>query len=160
MSHGGARARSGPAPDPNSGRSDRLGLTFLALPPEGYDGEIPDFPLPDSVLASMIAERESAIWTLLWSLPQGLAWSLEPWRHEQVALYCRLKATVEVNPTASAALITQMIRMEDRIGLSDDGMRRNGWQIAPSAPAESAAKAKRSGGSRNRFKVVPGGAAS
>src|SRR5690606_36045464 len=45
MPRGGARNRSGPAANPNSGRSDRRGYKLTALPAEGYDGPVPDFPL-------------------------------------------------------------------------------------------------------------------
>lgn len=74
-------------------------------------------------------------------------------------MYCRLKAIIEINPAASAALVTQMIRIEDRIGLSDDGMKRNGWQIATSASeAPKPSSKKKVGGSRARLGVIRGGA--
>ena len=45
MARGGARNRSGPTADPNSGRSDRRGYSLTALPASGYDGPVPDWPL-------------------------------------------------------------------------------------------------------------------
>ena len=46
MARGGARNRSGPQPDPNSARSDRRGIKLTSLPATGYDGQVPDWPLP------------------------------------------------------------------------------------------------------------------
>ena len=46
MGSGGRRNRSGPQKQENSGRSDRAGFSLTALPAEGYDGEVPAFPLP------------------------------------------------------------------------------------------------------------------
>lgn len=160
MASGGARARSGPPPDPSSGRSDRRGLSFLVLPAGGYDGDVPEFPLPPSVTGDLTGDREVALWESSWRLPQGYAWSLESWRWEQVAMYCRLKAIIEVNPSASAALVTQLIRIEDRVGLSDDGLKRNGWQIAADTKpvVKPSGKSTAGGGSRARLGVIRGGA--
>lgn len=128
MARGGARNRSGPAPDPNSGRSERRGFSLTALPNEGYQGEPPDFPLspgPDEV-----AGTEVAIWRSAWTTPQAAAWSREPWRWPIVAEYCRLKAIVELDPGASAALVGQLHRYRDQIGLTPAGLKENGWAIA------------------------------
>ena len=78
MARGGARNRSGPQPDPMSGRSDARGLKFDQLPAEGYDGEVPEFGLPGAT------PRELAVWEKLWRTPQAAAWAREPWRHSVV----------------------------------------------------------------------------
>jgi hypothetical protein len=66
---GGARNRSGPAADPTSGRSERRGYKLTALPSEGFDGDVPDFPLPSA------SDRELEVWGILWTTPQACAWS-------------------------------------------------------------------------------------
>src|SRR5690625_4375043 len=143
MSHGGSRNRSGPAPDPNSARSEARGVDLRALPNEGYQGEVPPFPLgagPD-----LVVMREIEIWAEAWTTPQAAAWAQDEWRWPIIAEYCRLKAIVEVNPAASAALVAQLHRYRDQIGLTPAGMRENGWavkkvDIQPSAGARETRK--------------------
>lgn len=158
MSRGGARNRSGPPADPNSGRSDRRGLSFTALPSEGYQGEAPEFPLPP---AELTGTRELEIWDEAWTTPQAEAWSREAWRWPILAEYCRLKATVELSPAATAALVSQLHRYRDQLGLTPAGLKENGWQIA--ADAVSARREAREEDSRpsatdykSRFQVVNG----
>lgn len=148
MTAGGARARSGPAPDPDSGRSAARGLNFQALPSEGYKGAIPDFPLDPIVLFSEHFEdgkkvrevdqdaaadfhsREGIVWVEAWRTPQGAAWAVESWRWPVVAEYVRLKVTVELDPGSNAALVGQLHRYREQIGLTPAGLRLNGWQVA------------------------------
>ncbi|WP_333810788.1 hypothetical protein [Timonella senegalensis] len=130
MSRGGARNRSGPQPDPLSGRSDARGFSLQALPNEGFRGDVPEFPLPFPDVEG-IGVRERQIWVEAWSFPQAAAWALEPWRWPVVAEYCRLKATVESNPAANASLVAQLHRFRDQIGLTPAGLKENGWAIAP-----------------------------
>lgn len=151
-SRGGARNRSGPAPDPSSGRSDRRGLSFQALPNEGYRGDVPEFPLPDA------SEREVDLWEQAWRTPQAAAWALEAWRWQVLAEYCRLVALNESDP--KAALIAQMIRYRDQLGLTPAGMRENGWAIAQAdiAPVSDSDGPKRQPSSRDRMRArVSGG---
>lgn len=122
MSRGGARNRSGPQPDPTSERSDRRGYKLTALPSTGYTGDVPDFPLPNA------GDREVAVWLDAWSTPQACAWSMEPWRWQTIAEYARFKAMCEREP--NAALIGQLHRYRDQVGLTPAGMRENGWAIA------------------------------
>lgn len=148
MPRGGARNRSGPQPEEGSGRSDRRGYTLTALPSEGYLEEVPPFPLDPIVLFSehfeerrkvrefdecateSFRDREAEVWAEAWSTPQACAWSLESWRWPVVAEYCRLKTVVELDPSASAALVGQLHRYRDQIGLTPAGLRENGWKIA------------------------------
>src|SRR5688572_5453529 len=102
MSHGGRRNRSGPQADPKSERSDRRRFVLTALPPRGFDGDVPPFPLPDA------SAREVAVWDECWKTPQACAWSMEPWRWPVVAEFCRLKAVVESDPAKSASLVNQL----------------------------------------------------
>lgn len=151
MARGGARNRSGPAPDPMSLRSAKAGRDLVTLPSEGFDGEIPEFPLPDA------SERELEIWSEAWSSPQACAWALESWRWPTVAEYARWKALCEREP--NAALIAQLHRYRDQIGMTPAGLRENGWQIAKDALAEkrtTAAEAPKRASARDRLKVVDG----
>jgi hypothetical protein len=133
MPRGGARNRSGPPPDENSGRSDRRDFKLTALPPEGFDGEVPGFPLPD------MTDREAEVWEQSWTTPQACAWSLEPWRHRTVAMWVRWSVRMEADD-ASAALGNVVVRFADQIGLTPAGLKENGWKIAP--PNESAKPAE------------------
>lgn len=122
MPKGGSRNRSGPQPDPRSGRSDARGLKFTALPSEGYGGDVPAFDLPDAT------DRELEVWVELWSTPQAAAWAAEPWRIRTVAMYCRWSVRSEGD--VPAAFLGQVHRLGDQIGLTPAGLRENGWAIA------------------------------
>lgn len=130
MARGGARNRSGPQPDPNSERSEQRKYVLNALPAEGFPGPIPDFPIPDDGEDPILRMRELMLWEDAWSTPQACAWSMEPWRHRIVAQYCRISAVVELSPAATAALIGQLHRFRDQIGLTPAGLKENGWKIA------------------------------
>ena len=131
MARGGARNRSGPQPDENSGRSDARDYKLTALPPEGYAGEVPDFPLPNVTI------REAEVWAEAWTTPQACAWSLEPWRWRKVARWVRWSVRMEADD-ASAALGNVVVRFEDQIGLTPAGLKENGWKIAEPAKADDA----------------------
>lgn len=122
MARGGARNRSGPQPDPLSGRSESRGLKFDQLPAEGYWGEFPEFSLPGAT------DRELAVWEKLWRTPQAAAWAREPWRHSTVENYARWTVRSE-DPEASAAIMAQVHRLGDQLGLTPAGLRENGWSI-------------------------------
>lgn len=141
MTSGGARNRSGPAPDPMSGRSDARGLSFTALPADGYSGEVPGWPLRPAATDDLLALRELDIWAEAWRSPQAAAWAAQSWRWTIIAEYCRLKAVVELAPAASAALVSQLHRYRDQIGLTPAGLKENGWQIAAAAGSEDAGEA-------------------
>lgn len=125
MSRGGARNRSGPAPVEGSGRSDARGFSLTALPAEGFQGDVPDFPLPDAT------ERELAVWEQAWRTPQACAWSMpsEAWRSSTVALWVRTRVRCE-EPDAGAALLGQLHRFSDQIGMTTAGLAEMGWKVA------------------------------
>lgn len=153
----GGHGRSGPAPDPTSGRSDRRGYKLTALPAAGFDGEVPDFPLPAAAASDAIGARELEIWDLHWRTPQACAWFLEPWRWETVAEFCRIKAIVEIAPDASAALVDKLRMYRDQIGMTPAGLRENGWAIAHDEVGErrdGKPVAEKPKSSRDRMKVV------
>lgn len=178
MPKGGARNRSGPSKDPNSGRSDRIGFKLTALPAGGYVAPAPEFPLPrmrrmrwefedkrkfqvfDEDSTEQYRNRELEVWDEVWSTPQACAWSTQPWRWSVVAEYCRLKAVVEQEPDSNASLVAQLHRYRDQVGLTPAGLKENGWAIAVDELAEKRGEqspAAKPASSRDRIKAVAGG---
>ena len=175
MASGGARNRSGPQPDPSSGRSEARGYILTSLPNEGYRGVVPPFPLmpplvfneyydkeqgrvreKDADGTAIRADREAELWESVWSTPQACAWSLEPWRWHSVAMWVRTAVICE-SPEATAADKGSLHRFADQIGLTPAGLKDNGWAIAQveiaAARAEKDTKPERSS-SRDRLKRV------
>lgn len=127
MPRGGARTRSGPAPDPASGRSDRRKLDekLRPLPASGFNGKLPEWPLPKGT------PRERSLWKKIWKYPQAAAWINEPWRWLTIGHYVRWVVKSEA-ADASPSTMTQVLRLADSIGLSPAGLRENGWVISAS----------------------------
>ena len=173
MASGGARNRSGPQPDPMSGRSDRRGLTLKALPSEGYSGRAPKFPLPtrtvmrwefedkrryqvrDAEETQQVAARELALWRWAWRTPQAAAWAVEAWRLPVIALWVRTFVVCE-SSDATAADKNSLHRLADQIGMTPAGLKENGWsitsdEVAAKRDERSAAPVTR------RMRAVPGG---
>lgn len=148
---GGARARSGPPPNPHALRRDRSDdAEWLTLPAEGRKGETPPWPLtPES-------QREADLWHTFWLKPQATIWE-ERGLEFEVALFVRRFAEAEQRD-ASATLSTLVRQMMDSLGLSTQGLLRNRWRIgdseAPAAPAKGGRK-PRGSSARGRLKVVP-----
>ena len=175
-SRGGARNRSGPQPDPSSGRSERRGYSLTALPAEGYSGDAPEWPLPrrvvwvevdkvrerDEAATEAVAEREAALWAWAWTTPQACAWSMpsESWRLQTIAMWVRTFVVCE-SSEATAADKGSLHRFADQIGMTPAGLRENGWSIKADEVAEQAAKKDsapaRPASSRDRMEVVSGG---
>ena len=145
----GGHARSGPRPDEKSARSDRRGYSLTALPAEGYDGEVPAFPLPrrdvftkewddagkqvlvfDSAETKRVEEREAELWARLWTTPQACAWSMpsESWRLHTIGLYCRTFVICE-SGAATAADKGSLHRFADQIGMTTAGLSEMGWKV-------------------------------
>ena len=168
MASGGARSRSGPAPDPSALRRDRKDdAGWVVLPTEGYKGVVPDFPLskipvydiywedkkrvkvfdPDATEA--LHEQEIALWAALWAKPQAVMWKKLALEYE-VAAYVR--AYIEsTSAESNSGLKTAALRMAAEIGLSLPGMHSFRWKFAEdelgakraaSAPARSGLSAK------------------
>jgi hypothetical protein len=123
MASGGRRNRSGPAVDPNSGRSDRRNVSFSALPSGGFDGDIPEFPSPN------VSERHIEVWSDLWRTPQAAAWAVQSWRWSHVADLARLQVLSE-DPDAPIAVFTHIRQARADLGLTPAGLIENGWAIA------------------------------
>lgn len=133
MTSGGSRNRGGPRPIEGSGRSDRRGFKLTALPAEGFAGTVPEFPLPDP------SEREIVVWEWAWRTPQACAWAMpsEAWRTRTVASWVRLSVRCE-DHDAPAALLAQVHRFADQIGLTTAGLAEMGWKVAVDEVAEKA----------------------
>lgn len=153
MARGGARNRSGPKADPSSGRSDRRGFSLTALPAEGYDGPVPNFPLPAP------SARELEVWGEAWRTPQACAWSMpsEAWRTRTVAMWVRLSVTCE-SPDVGASHLGQLHRFADQIGMTTAGLAEMGWKVAVDEVSErtatKGATPEKKPSSRDRMKVV------
>lgn len=154
MGSGGARTRSGPAPDPMALRRDRRDdAEWTTLPAEGRAGDPPAWPLTRATI------REAHMWAKLWAKPQAVQWA-KLGQEMEVALYTRRFVEAE-KPKAAASLTTLVRQMADALGLTIPGMRVNRWRIATDQVAE---KRQQKAGSevpgapsaRDRFQVVRG----
>lgn len=172
MSSGGARARSGPAPDPNALRRDRdASWTML---PAHRTGKAPKWPLLGAQAHSVVItdeggvreivpqwahdrhKRELALWRSEWRRPQAVMWEREG--HElEVALYVRALAAAERGDT-KAATRTLVRQYQEELGISKTGMARHGWRLPAGTGDQHAAAATVAAPARSRFKVVTGGA--
>lgn len=156
MPSGGARARSGPAPDPAALRRNRPqdAAQWVVLPAEGYDGPMPPWPL------STPTEREHELWERLWVKPQALMWARDQLDYE-VAAYVRCLARAET-PKGSALMWSEQRQRAESLGLSVSGMARNRWKVADAegsapSPAVSAPQATPRASVRDRMTVIDGG---
>lgn len=155
MPKGGARVRSGPAPDPNALARERDAGEWVELPASGRPGEAPEWPLVDPT------DREKALWKRLWVLPQALMWERLS-QELEVALYVRRLAESE-RPRSPIILGTLVRQMADSLGLTTPGMRMNRWKVLrePShhAAGPGGAQQPPRSSSRTRLTVVAGGGA-
>lgn len=158
MGHGGARPRSGPAPDPNALRRDRpddkAGWTVLPGP---RPGPPPEWPLPTPATPT-----EAEQWAMVWGTPQAHQWAANGIETE-VALYVRTLIEAEV-PGAATNLRSLAKQLQENLGLSYVGLLKYRWRIADSAPPAATATSEKSPAarpargrksSRDRLTVVP-----
>jgi len=177
MASGGARNRSGPSPSATSGRSDRRGIRFAALPAGGYNGETPTFPLPtrwisttsyvdgakivddDDAATEQVARREHELWAWAWTTPQACAWAMpsESWRLYTIAMWVRTYVLCE-SSEATAADKSSLHRFADQIGLTPAGLKENGWAVAKDEVAAKAAEKSEAASAQpaRRLRAVPG----
>lgn len=151
MTSGGARARSGPAPDPNALKHSKPGAEkWTTLPVEGRIGVTPVWPLINPTA------RETELWTALWRKPQAVMWERNQ-QELEVALYVRNLAVVE-KPDSPINAGTLLRQQGDALGLSIPGMHVNRWVIGQSPAAErrtaAAAAEPARPSSKTRFTVV------
>lgn len=150
MASGGARVRSGPAPDPNALRRDREAGQWVTLPAEGRTGPTPEWPLTDPTA------RELELWQQLWRKPQALLWERNG-QHHEVAMYCRRFAAAEL-PDAPVALGTLVRQMMDSLLLTIPAMRSARVRIAEAQEqdADATPTRRKRTSSRARLTVVRG----
>lgn len=150
MAKGGARGRSGPAPDPNS--LAQVDGEWTVLPASGRVGDLPTWPLADPLV------REIDIWEAEWTRPQAVMWD----RHGQeieVAMYVRTLIAAESHD-APAATRTLLKQLQEALGLSMPGMLRNRWKIGDAViDAPEGAADEPENDVRGRLTVVAGGGA-
>lgn len=129
MPKGGARTRSGPAPDPNAlARAHDKG-EWIDLPAEGREGEPPEWPL------SKPLKREGELWETMWRKPQAVMWEAQGQEFE-VAIYVR--RLCEAEKRGSAVNLSTLVRqMSDSLGLTTPGLRSNRWRIVRTGTTET-----------------------
>jgi hypothetical protein len=145
---GGARNRSGPPPDPTSGRSETRGFSLQALPTK-HKVRAPKWPLAvrkvmvdlfedgkkagrieDVAETERIAARELELWRWAWRQPQAAAWiqDTEAFRIPIVAMWVRTFVICE-SGEATAADKGSIHRFADQIGMTTAGLAEMGWKI-------------------------------
>lgn len=153
MAKGGARARSGPAPDPNALRRERDAGEWTELPDAGREGDPPVWPLTEPT------PRELELWAAEWRRPQAIMWERNGQQLE-VAMYVRAVVDAE-SPRASVSARTLVRQQMDSLGLTVPGMRTNRWKIVresqPQTSAQTGAAAGRTR-AKDRLHLVEGGA--
>lgn len=148
---GGARVKSGPAPDPLAFRRDRPTDQgeWTDLPATGRAGAPPPWPLLDELAG------EATLWERQWARPQAVMWERNG-QELEVALFVRALVVSE-GPRASAADRSLVQRKMGDLGLTAPGLRALRWRIVEmAAPAARQSRARVS--TRDRLKVVDGGA--
>ena len=118
MAKGGARSRSGPAPDPNAGRRERASdaAGWVSLPAVGRTAAAPEWPAPTQTA------REGELWAEMWATPQALIWERDGLRH-YVAMFVRLLAEAEVEKASAENRKTVRMMYAD-LYLTSDSMAR------------------------------------
>lgn len=155
MPSGGARTRSGPAPDPNALRRERDQGEWVILPAAGRQGALPDWPLDAA------DPRELVVWERLWRSPQAIMW--EKYGQDlEVAQYCRALVRFE-RPRGSVQYGTLLRQIGDSLGLTTPGMRSHRWRIERDEPRElratgTAGRVRADGrpSAKDRLRVVRG----
>jgi hypothetical protein len=153
MPKGGARTRSGPAPDPTALNRDRDSGEWTVLPAEGRRGTPPRWPLTKQ------SPREKSLWLKLWAKPQAIMWE-RLGQELEVALYVRRFTEAELMDS-TVSLSTLVRQMGDSLGLTTPGLRANRWRIDRGEEAARPAGTRRPAvartSARSRLKVVSGG---
>ena len=127
MPSGGARTRSGPAPDPTSIRQDRKSVQglWVDLPSAGRKGVTPKWPLPEPTAGELVQWRKE------WRRPQAVIWERNG-QEDEVAIYVR--TFVSVAKDGSPQMLTLLLRQQGELGLNMGGLLKNHWRIVDDAP--------------------------
>lgn len=151
MPKGGARVRSGPAPDPNALRREKDGKDWVSLPAK-REGPLPPWPR----YMSAPNEAELAMWEELWEKPQALVWEADHLEHT-VAVYVRLFIECSQR-NASAQRGTLMRQREDGLLLSASALAAARYVIktdGDAAPAPAPRASRSTSSIRAGLTVVP-----
>ena len=129
MPKGGARTRSGPAPDPTALARERDAGEWIELPKAGRQGPVPVWPLTKPLKA------ESDLWAKLWTMPQAIVWERQR-QEDEVAQYVRrfVEGTARGATVASGTLVRQLA---DSLGLTTPGLRSHRWKIVDDVTTET-----------------------
>jgi len=151
VASGGARARSGPAPEAGALRrdrpSDQAGWTHLPAP--GRAGDPPPWPLARQ------KAFEKVRWAAEWTRPQALMWEARGQALE-VALYVRA-AVIAEGSKALASDRALVLRFMDDLGISSGGLAKNRWVIdrdIDDQPEVERPVPARGGSAKERLKLV------
>jgi hypothetical protein len=128
MPKGGARSRSGPAPDPNSARSERRADGWTVIPSTGRGEPAPEWPLTEAT------SRELVIWERWWRKPEAVLWDADG-SIDYVALTVRMFAEAEVEKASAENRKTVRMMMAD-LFLTRDAKNRAQIRIASDELAE------------------------
>lgn len=113
-------AGTGPTPNPNSRRqTGNQAHTWLDLPAEGYQGEIPAWPF------GTVSEVEAEMWARYWRKPQAAAWARAQ-LVDEVALYVR---AFLLGAEGDIKAMTEARQIGDRLGLNPTAMLKNRWRV-------------------------------
>jgi hypothetical protein len=161
---GGARAYSGPAPDPNSLNRARDGKEWTHLPKAGRLDPAPEWPddVPEPTPAELLR------WRTLWAMPQALVWEADR-VFDQVAMYVRVYVEA-MQPNALGGTRTLAKQLQNELLLTVPSMLSARYVVKGTAESEAieAAMAGTAAGTvtqfpggqpsaKDRFTVVPTG---
>lgn len=122
MPRGGARAGSGPAPDPKSLRQMKLAEKGgLKLLPREYSGEAPEWPLTYS------STRQQEIWAAYWEKPQARIWAEQRMDYE-VAIHVQTLVDAE-GPGSPAAIRSLLLQQMNSLLLTQSALLKAGYRV-------------------------------
>ena len=103
----------------------RMAKGDTVLPPAGYDGPTPEWPLDGPSAAELHR------WNWLWRKPQAVMWAMEG-IEDVLARYVRNCITLETggaSTVASAYMVSEVRQQEDRFGRSPLALQRMRWFV-------------------------------
>lgn len=154
MASGGARSRSGPAPDPNALRRSRKDdAGWITLPAEGRTTPAPEWPLEGQ------SDREAELWERFWRKPVALIWERDQ-QEEHVALFVRMFAEGEQERARSEDRKTVKQMFADLYLTSDSMLKarlRIGAVAEPEQDETPVTPVVRRSSTRDRLRVVNDG---
>ncbi len=105
------------------------------LPASGRTGRTPPWPI------SQASPAEAKAWRAAWKMPQALVWESQH-LERLVARYVRVLLEAE-EPNAGAALLGQVVKLEERLLLTPYHLKQACYQISTDELAEKRTTPKR-----------------